>query len=52
MSGTTNAMTAREASRRIVQDLLFEAGDHMPQEQEEYSPSIVMKRENYVDDTF
>ncbi|KAF2666840.1 hypothetical protein BT63DRAFT_415935 [Microthyrium microscopicum] len=45
---------AREASRRIVEDLYDAAGGYMDDDEmpEEYSPSIVMKGTNYQDDTF
>ena len=44
--------TAREASRRIVEGLIFTAGGDMDDMPEEYSPSIVVKGNNYQDDTF
>ena len=46
------SITAREASRRIVEDLIYTAGGDMDDMPEEYSPSIVVKGNSYQDDTF
>ena len=43
---------AREASRRIVQDLVYSAGGDVDGEPEEYSPSIIVKDTRFQDDTF
>ncbi|KAI8628262.1 hypothetical protein F5Y19DRAFT_146965 [Xylariaceae sp. FL1651] len=42
---------AREASRRIVDDILITAGA-APEESEEYSPTMVKMNHNILDDTF
>jgi DASH complex subunit ASK1 len=43
-------MTAREASRRIVDNILHTAG--VEEESEEYSPTMVKMNPNILDDTF
>jgi hypothetical protein len=43
---------ARDASRRIVEDLLYSAGGDMSDGPEEYSPSIVGRDHNFQDETF
>jgi DASH complex subunit ASK1 len=48
----TNEAIAREASRRIVEDLLYSAGGDISDEPEEYSPSIVRRDHNFQDETF
>jgi len=42
-------LVAREASRRIVDDILLTAG---VEESEEYSPAMVKMNHNILDDTF
>jgi DASH complex subunit ASK1 len=42
---------AREASRRIVHDLVYEAGGDMDEE-DGFSPSIIVKDTRFQDDTF
>lgn len=44
--------TAREASKKIVEDLLLTAGGNVTDEFEESSPSIVKKGVMEEDDTF
>lgn len=46
-----DSVTAREASKRIVDDILLTAGME-PEESEEYSPTIVKMSTNMSDDTF
>ena len=48
----TDGNIAREASRRIVEDLLYSAGGDISDEPEEYSPSIVRRDHNFQDETF
>ncbi|SPO05967.1 uncharacterized protein DNG_08656 [Cephalotrichum gorgonifer] len=43
---------AREASKRIVNDILLTAGAAPEEETEEYSPSIVRMSKDILDDTF
>jgi DASH complex subunit ASK1 len=44
---------AREASKQIVEDLLLTAGGDIDEDlPEEYSPSIIMKGNQFQDDTF
>ena len=54
-SRSTDGCAAREASRRIVEDLLLTAGgdytDDLGSKQDEDSPSVV-RRHNELDDTF
>jgi DASH complex subunit ASK1 len=42
---------AQEASRRIVQDILYSAGGDMTEEVED-SPSIIQRNRDPLDDTF
>lgn len=46
-----SSCTAREASKRIVDDILLTAGME-PEESSEYSPTIVKMNANISDDTF
>ena len=48
-------LTVAEASRRIVQDIVYSAGGEDmdgAEEAEEYSPSIIVKDTRFQDDTF
>lgn len=45
-----NSITAREASRRIVDDILMDAGADM--ESSEYSPTMVKMNEDILNDSF
>lgn len=51
MCGGTNNNIAREASKRIVDDILLTAGVG-PDESSEYSPTMVKMNPNVLDDTF
>lgn len=50
VGGGANSITAREASRRIVDDILMDAGADM--ESSEYSPTMVKMNEDILDDSF
>ena len=43
---------AREASRRIVDDILTTAGAPPDEDTEEYSPTMVKMNKDILDDTF
>jgi DASH complex subunit ASK1 len=47
----TNSSIAREASKRIVEDLLMTAGAGHDTEEED-SPSMVKMQDNILDDSF
>lgn len=46
-----SASVAREASKRIVDDILLTAGAE-PDEGSEYSPTMVKMNQNILDDSF
>jgi len=46
-----SSLLAREASKRIVEDILMTAGAE-PDESAEYSPTMVKMNANILDDTF
>lgn len=51
MIADTVIIKAREASKRIVDDILMTAGA-MPDESSEYSPTMVKMNQDILDDTF
>lgn len=50
--GAELTITAREASRRIVDDILVGAGASLEEDTGEYSPSMVKMNKDILDETF